>query len=470
MRNLLNRLRALPFKWRITVWVTLWMCVFFMLYNSVQYLVLDRWILAQEEDSIKKSMDEIQVYYANSGAKEISQGKSFLEKVNEKDEMIRIIDRDGNLVLIIGDEKMNSWVLPMRPASSKLRSLWHDQDHILVISRSIQAGDFEGTVEIVRNLENYEQLNHLLLLVMIIGGLCGIAISAFSGVLLGRQFVKPIGRLTIAIQNIKRRGLSQRVEFHNNGDELSQLSAMFNGMMDQLEEAFQQQHQFVEDASHELRTPIAILEGHLNLLKRWGKDDPAVLNESLHAALEELTRLKHLSQDLLAASESNAVSQEWNQADLSPLVIKIVDDFSLLHPEFAYDVDTQSLSRVKLAITEHHLKQILTIVIDNAIKYSRDKKHIRVTGTAVPPENHKHVQDHMYRVEIIDYGPGIPEEHLPHVFDRFYRADKARSRAIGGSGLGLAIAKKLVQKYEGTIRLSSSEQGTIAIIELPRSL
>ena len=108
--------------------------------------------------------------------------------------------------------------------------------------------------------------------------------------------------------NIKHNGLNERVAYIENNDELSRLSQMFNEMMDRLEFSFKQQKQFVEDASHELRTPIAIIEGHLKMLKRWGKDDRVILADSLNASLEELLRLKTLSQELLALTRAEAIA------------------------------------------------------------------------------------------------------------------------------------------------------------------
>jgi two-component system sensor histidine kinase ArlS len=462
MRTSLRRINALPIKWRITVWASLWMCIFFLLYNSVQYLVLDRWTLAQEENALKKSMDEILGYYADNGSREVTASRSFLEKVNQNNQLIRVLDADGKALLIISDGLPDQWVRPEPVNSTILVSIWHEQDHFLVLRSPIHIGSFKGTVEIVRNLENYEKLNQILLLVMALGGLGGITFSTFGGVLLGRQFVKPIARLSKTMGKIKYNGLAERVDFIDNKDELSKLSQVFNEMMDRLEESFHQQNQFVEDASHELRTPIAIIEGHLKLLVRWGKDDPSVLNESLNASLEELARLKNLTQDLLSSSQAEPIRSEGEQADPVRVLIKVVDDFSVIHPDFIFDVETRSLSGIRLAISANHLKQIIMIVIDNAIKYGGNQKTIRITGEIIT--------ENTVQLQITDSGLGISDEHIAHVFDRFYRVDKARSRKVGGSGLGLAIAKRLVENYQGSIQLTSVEhKGTVVTITLPRS-
>jgi two-component system sensor histidine kinase ArlS len=462
MRTRLRKINALPIKWRITVWASVWMCIFFLLYTSVQYLVLDRWTLAQEEKAIKKSMDEIMGYYVDNGSRDVIASQSFLEKMNQINQLIRVLDANGNALLTISDGIPDQWVRPQPINSTLLVNVWHERDRLLVLRSPLHIGSFKGTVEIVRSLENYERLNQILLLVMVLGVLGGITFSTFGGVLLGRQFVKPIARLSNTMGKIKYSGLAERVEFIDNKDELSKLSQVFNEMMDRLEESFHKQNQFVEDASHELRTPIAIIEGHLKLLVRWGKENPSILNESLNASLEELARLKNLTQDLLASSQAEPIHSESEQVEPVSVLYKVVDDFSIIHPDFIFEVESRSLSGIQLAISANHLKQILMIVIDNAIKYSGNQKTIKITGETL--------MEQTVQLQIIDHGMGISKEHITHVFDRFYRVDKARSRKVGGSGLGLAIAKRLVENYQGSIQLKSVEhEGTVVTITLPRS-
>jgi two-component system sensor histidine kinase ArlS len=461
MRSKLRRINALPIKWRITVWATLWMCIFFLLYNSVQYLVQDRWTLAQEEIGIKKSMDEIKGYYADKGSSEVATGKNFLEKENQSNQLIRVLDADGKALLTISDGVPDQWIHPQTTNMTLLFSIWHNKEHLLVLRSPIHIGSFKGTVEIIRNLENYDKLNQILLLVMVLGGLGGITFSTFGGVILGRQFVKPIARLSKTMEKIKYNGLAERVDYIDNKDELSKLSQVFNEMMDRLEESFHQQNQFVEDASHELRTPIAIIEGHLKLLVRWGKDDPSVLNELLNASLDELARLKNLTQNLLESSQAEPILRECEHVDPARVLVNVVGDFSVIHPDFIFDLELRSLSGILLGISSNHLKQIIMIVIDNAIKYSGNQKKIRIIGEIIT--------DNTVQLQITDHGLGISEDHIAHVFDRFYRVDQARSRKVGGSGLGLAIAKRLVENYQGSIQLTSVEHvGTVVTIILPR--
>lgn len=273
--------------------------------------------------------------------------------------------------------------------------------------------------------------------------------------------MRPIRALASTIRSVKEKGLSERVTNVQNGDELSSLAKLFNELMTQLETSFLQQKQFVEDASHELRTPITIVEGHLSLLNRWGKSDPVVLDESLEASLQEVRRLKKLVQELLSLTkvESNLLSDSNSPIQLAPLIHETLKRFEVLNPDFQFVENTERIQSMMLLMNPLHFEQILMIILDNAVKYSSTTKRIVIEGIRMKDEVLIIVQDH---------GIGIPEADLPFVFDRFYRVDKARNREIAGTGLGLAIAKQLVVNYQGSLMISSVEnEGTRVQLSFP---
>ncbi|MGO4275712.1 sensor histidine kinase, partial [Paenibacillus sp. TAF58] len=250
------------------------------------------------------------------------------------------------------------------------------------------------------------------------------------------------------IRSVKEKGLTERVSNIQNGDELSSLAQLFNELMNQLEISFRQQKQFVEDASHELRTPITILEGHLSLLNRWGKSDPAVLDESLQASLQETRRLKGIVQELLTLTrvESQHTFENRKPVQLEPVILEAIKRVEFLNPDFEFQVNTEEMNDVFISINPLHLEQILIIVLDNAVKYTLKDKRIVIEGIRLKNE---------VQITIEDHGIGIPQEDLPYVFDRFYRIDKARNRDIAGAGLGLSIVKQFVHNYKGEINITS---------------
>jgi two-component system sensor histidine kinase ArlS len=465
MRKLRSLLSELPIQWKLIIWSSLLLCFLFASYNVAQYFVINHWLMLQEEQTIQKNMDELQIYYAEKKAvlnvNEIKDSQNFIDKVNQRNQMIRVIDNKGSPILTVTDDLPDDWVAPRHVTETELMSLWHITDHLIVMRSPLTSANFTGTIEIVENLEILDRISDLHLLIMLIGGIGALILSGLGGAVLTRQLLKPIKTITATMHKIKTKGLHERVAILDNHDEISQLATMFNGMMDQLELAFQQQKQFVEDASHELRTPIAIIEGHLSLLNRWGKDDPVLLGESLQASLQELTRLKNLVQELLELSRAEAVIHIENEEIVDPaqIITAITKNIAMLYPEFSFDVKLIVLTGIRIAVAPHHLEQMLLIFLDNAVKYSPENREIHIHGS---------VNGSMAEIHIVDHGVGIPQADLPFVFNRLYRVDKARSGGQTGHGLGLSIARRLIEGYGGTVYMSSIEhKGTHVLISFP---
>ena len=213
--------------------------------------------------------------------------------------------------------------------------------------------------------------------------------------------------------------------------------------MDQLESSFKQQKQFVEDASHELKTPLAVLNGNLMMLNRWGKEDPKVLTRSLSSSLKEVDRMDKLVKDLLELSRLDSEKNiETAIPNINPLKVieKVTNDFRITYPDFEFCLFVVDESKV--SVKEVHLEQLLTIALDNAVKYSLDEKKVII-----------HYQQSELKVQ--DFGIGIPLEDIPHVTDRFYRVEKSRNRKKGGYGIGLSIAQKLMDRYMSKLVIES---------------
>lgn len=234
----------------------------------------------------------------------------------------------------------------------------------------------------MNNLESSDKLSKMLLAVMLAGFLVAFLLSGLGGVFLSRKLLGPIRELTVTMNNIKRKGLQERVAVPNGKDELGNLANVFNELMNQLEQAFHNQQQFVADASHELRTPISIIEGHISLLHRWGKNNPDILEESLQVSVQELGRLKGIVNELLELTRVEALRSDGEVC--ATLAIEAVNyavrNFELLHPEFTFQCELESAEGAEVNIKHHHLEQVLLIVLDNAVKYSMEHKEIFISA------------------------------------------------------------------------------------------
>lgn len=319
-----------------------------------------------------------------------------------------------------------------------------------------------GYLQIENSLNAYYKSYKQLELVCFFAMLLVILTSGLLGYFLSYFLLQPLGDIHDTVKEISKDPTKNiRVPVTGRNDELAELTAMFNEMLDRMQRYIDQQSQFVGDVSHELRTPVAIIQGHLEMLQRWGKDDPKVLNDSLAASLSETKRMKNLVQEMLDLSRAEQVEINFrNQRTVvNDVVHQVYNNFQMLYPDFTFTLDDDLNSPVTSNIYRDHLEQVLVILCDNAIKYSQERKEVHIS-----------LSRGMNTVEIgiQDFGEGISPEDAKKVFDRFYRVDKARSRKKGGNGLGLSIAKRLVEGYHGSITLESSlGAGSIFRIILP---
>lgn len=319
-----------------------------------------------------------------------------------------------------------------------------------------------GYLKVENSLNAYYKSYNQFKLVCFFAMLLVILTSGLLGYFLSYFLLQPLSDIHDTVKEISEDPTKNiRVPVTGRNDELAELTAMFNEMLDRMQRYIDQQSQFVGDVSHELRTPVAIIQGHLEMLQRWGKDDPQVLAESLNASLTETKRMKNLVQEMLDLSRAEQVEINFRnqQTVVNDVVHQVFNNFKMLYPEFTFTLDDDLHSPVISNIYRDHLEQVLVILCDNAIKYSQERKEIHIS-----------LSRGMNTVEIgvQDFGEGIAPEDVKKVFDRFYRVDKARSRKKGGNGLGLSIAKRLIEGYHGSITLESSlGGGSIFRIILP---
>jgi two-component system sensor histidine kinase ArlS len=437
----------------------------FFLFSFLEYHTVSKWMMNREEIAINRTMSDITTFFnaklnkPNRG--DMKKSAAFLRKMNDKDQLIRIYDQSGHV--LVSDKNGDFPVLEAAPTNKRNnQEISIEGNETLVARAPLKGNDFTGTIEIVRQLNTYRRMMGNLFWVMTVFGIAAIIFSAISGFLLAKQLLKPVRDLAKAMKQIKETGFQERMNGYKQKDELTALTNVFNEMMDEIEKSFLLQKQFVEDASHELRTPVSIIEGHLSLLNRWGKKDPAILDESLDASLQEVTRLKKLINDLLhiTRAEHPRIKGE-EKTDISETLHQLVKNLEFIHPDYNLFLEV-SQALPKIPISRQHMEQIMIILLDNAIQYSNNNKAIWITAKLEGEE---------MIITVVDSGIGIIREDLAKVFNRFYRVDQARSRENGGTGLGLSIAQRLIKKYNGTILIESQVgEGTTVKIVLPCSI
>ncbi len=241
--------------------------------------------------------------------------------------------------------------------------------------------------------------------------------------------------------------------------DLQGLEDAINSMLARMHAAYRQQAQFVSDASHELRTPIAVIQGYVRMLDRWGKDDEKVLEESIAAIKTETGHMKTLVEQLLFLARGDSGRQQLNPEpmDLSALMAEVLEEYRMI--DEGHEWRQGRLEPAPVSADLALIKQAVRILVDNAVRYTPEGGSIRLSAG---------LTDSRAFFEVQDGGIGIAEEDVPRIFDRFFRADPARTRASGGTGLGLSIARWIVERHDGHFEvISRPELGTRIRVVMP---
>lgn len=300
---------------------------------------------------------------------------------------------------------------------------------------------------------------HVLISVLIIA----IGLSLLIGLLYVRRLAKRLSAPTLTLAQAAKQAAANseatQPELPQPSEpvEIGQLASDFNQLLAAQNGRLQRERQFISDASHELRTPIATIRGNLKLIERRGKQHPEIIPESLGFIDQESLRMQHLIENLLHLSRADRAEISLHPVDIDPLVQSVIAHYQpLIDQPITYD--GPATPTMVLADTDM-LHQVLTALLDNAHKYGAPDQSIDVTVA----KQAQHVT-----LSVADHGPGISTAERPHIFERFYRVDESRSNKIEGSGLGLAIVAQLVRLNKGTITITDNPpHGACFIISLP---
>lgn len=253
---------------------------------------------------------------------------------------------------------------------------------------------------------------------------------------------------------------THRLNVEGTKNELKDLAMVVNSMLDRIEISYESQKQFVSDASHELRTPIAVIQGYANLLNRWGSKNEEVLLESIEAITNESKSMQELVEKLLFLSrhDKKTLKLEKSKFNMCPIVEEMVKETRLVSTKRI--IESPLLHDVIVYGDKQALKQAIRIFIDNAIKYTEEGDTISISC-----EN----EDEDCIITVKDTGMGMSKKDLNNIFERFYRSDQVRNNKIYGHGLGLSIAKLIILGHTGKIKVRSQlTKGTSVIVTLPR--
>ncbi len=329
------------------------------------------------------------------------------------------------------------------------------------MSASVVAGSHTYSIQVAQNMDDFveatSRFRHLLLAV--IPAL--LLAASLSGYWISRKALAPVDEITRAAQEISGRNLSARLAVPNSGDELARLAETLNAMLERIDLGLKQVAQFTADASHELRTPIALMRTRAELALRRPRsaDENQATIAQLHC---EIVRTSELVEKLmlLARADSGASLLRLEPVELLQLARDVMAQTSVLAEHKQLELEGKLASG---ALWVHgdaqYLRQLLVILIDNAVKYTPAPGKVTISLCAL---------NGSAKVSVSDTGIGIETEDLESIFERFYRADKARSRETGGAGLGLAIGRWIAETHGGTLTAQSKAGvGSTFTVNLP---
>jgi heavy metal sensor kinase len=270
--------------------------------------------------------------------------------------------------------------------------------------------------------------------------------SLVVGWVIAGRVLAPIGRITGVAREIQATDLSRRIRMQGPNDELKQLADTFDAMLARIDAAFAAQQQFLADASHELRNPLAIIRTNADLALSDPDPQQEELKQAVVVVKRASDRMARLVDDLLALARREAPTFAIEPVDLGRAASEASDEFLAPAEARGIVLDRAVAPGVVVMGDSDALKRAIANLLENAVRLAPANSRIRL---AVGSERD------LAWVAVSDEGPGIAPEHQPKVFDRFWRADKARSRADGGTGLGLSIVRQIAQTHGGDVQLQS---------------
>jgi heavy metal sensor kinase len=470
------RLRGLPIRLRLALW--------FALFLLVSVIAIGVFLLTSLESDIQREIDEALWLRASRVEREITtEGDARLDPSDVRMDLlaltpleefslpgiyVQVIDADG--AVLATSPNLSGGHLPLTAeltgGAMAGRTIYATvpvgPERVRVLLRPItNDGRTVGAVVVGESLHLIDVTRRAARQLLIVAAAAAALGCLLAGRWLTGRALNPVAEVTRIARRIRATGqLDQRITEPLPHDELRELTVTFNEMLDGIERTFTRQREFLADASHELRGPLMVIRGNLNLLTRDLPEDER--QEAIQDALDEIERISRLVADLLFLAEVDTKDVVERLPVALDEVVGEVFQRALQVDGGAHDL-TLALNQPALVLGDRErLVQLLWNLVENALRYTPQGGQVSVA-----------LRDHGEVAELIvtDTGVGIEPQHLPHIFERFYRADRVRPRQEGSTGLGLAIAKQIAEAHGGQVRVHSAPgEGSTFTVALPAHL
>ncbi|HCX29458.1 MAG TPA: hypothetical protein DHU55_06755 [Blastocatellia bacterium] len=458
---------------RLTLWYAAVLALSLVVFALLTYFVAARSFARRQDESLRSTAETVASAYMQELSEEgsIAKANEVVSQMVYPNRFVEVTDADGHAIALSSNLNQHALALSSQALEAARRqaagydvanSFAGDDEGLrlavvpLSVEKNKQTGfavvaESRGVIdeELERMREGFFAAVPIILL-----------LASAGGYFLARKSLSPIALMDQQTRRITVENLSSRLEAPNPRDELGRLATTINELLGRLDAAFKEQQRFIADASHELRTPVAVLRGEAEISLE--RDRPAnEYKDSLKLIGEEAERLSRIVEDLftLAHQPVESYSLAKEPLYLNEVIAECVRAARVLATRKGLLLNTGALSEVSLLGDEELLKRMLLNLLDNAVKYTPEGGRISVALER---------NGHFARISVTDTGIGIPMEDQSRIFDRFYRVDKPRSRALGGAGLGLSIVRWIVDAHGGSLALESEiGRGSSFFVTLP---
>ena len=447
---------SIPIRARLTIWYVALLGVILTAIGAFVVIRLHADLIGGVDQGLDARVAQISLGFQGGGEGEFQDvSDASLVGLHQSESAAQLLGTDGTVLESTGDPiaqrpLLSAEDLARVAGGERVREslvTGADGESFRILALRLPPREGGDVIVVATSLDEVDASVHRLLVLLLIAGPAALAAAGAGGWFLARTALAPVASMTREASEIGMARLDERIEVPRTTDELSRLATTLNAMLDRLQRGVDEKRRFVADASHDLRTPLAVMRSELDVSLRSPDLTPGA-QEALSSAREEVERMTRIVDNLLilARIDEGGLELLREPVDLRALVDGVADSMSSLAAERGLDVEVEGEAG-EVSVDGMRVEQVVTNLLSNAVRYADAGSGVGVSVWRTPTEAGVTVRDH---------GPGVPKELLPKIFERFVKADAPRSDSGGGSGLGLAICREIVEAHGGRVWVDST--------------
>lgn len=462
---------SLPIRAKLTIWYTSLLAASLIIFGSILYVALSKNIISSIDARLLPMADMVSKSVFKPGTVALPQNFDiFLEHffgIKTSGNFIQLMDKYGKIVFTSSTLGKSHIPLSGQGYHHALGGniTYETAENIgqyparIVTFPLMEKGELIGILQVGAPLQESTAALNALFYMLMLGIPLSVILASGIGWFLAKKTLRPVNEITKMAKKIEAGSLNERLAVSGPKDEIGRLAETFNDMIARLELSFRQMRQFTADASHELKTPLTVLKGEMEITLKTEKTAEG-FREAVKSSLEEIDKMSAIVKSLLDLARSDSrIKLPKDKIRLNEIIKERFDQTMPLARYKGVDMRIMKSEEVIIIGDMLRIGQLVFNLIDNAIKYTVKGGRIEIS---LEEENNWAI------ITVLDTGLGIAKEDIPYIFDRFYRVDKARTSGEGGVGLGLSICKEIVDAHEGRIEVESAVgKGSIFRVYLP---